>query len=33
MEKKIGVTCECEGTGFMAIADNGGAGVEHVECG
>ena len=33
MEKKIEVKCECEGTGFIAIADNGGFGVEHVECG
>jgi hypothetical protein len=33
MEKKIGVTRECEGTGFIATAENGGAGVEHVECG
>ena len=33
MEKKISVTCECEGTGFIAGADNGGDGVEHVEYG
>ncbi len=34
MEKKqIEVTCECEGTGFIAVADNGGDGIEHVECG
>ena len=33
MEKKISVTCECEGTGFIAGADNGDDGVEHVECG
>jgi len=32
MEKKLSVTCECEGTGFIAVADNGGEGVEHVEC-
>ena len=30
MEKKIAVTCESEGTGLIAVADNG---VEHVECG
>jgi hypothetical protein len=30
MEKKIAVTCEFEGTGLIAVADNG---VEHVECG
>jgi hypothetical protein len=29
MDKKILVTCECEGTGFKAVGD----GVEHVECG
>jgi hypothetical protein len=33
MDKKIEVTCECEGTGFVAVPDNGGDGVEHVECG
>ena len=33
MEKKIEVKCECEGTGFIAVADNGGEGVEHIECG
>jgi hypothetical protein len=33
MEKKIVVTCECEGTGFVAVADNGCEGIEHVECG
>jgi hypothetical protein len=33
MEKKILVSCECKGTGFIAVADNGGDGVEHVECG
>jgi hypothetical protein len=33
MEKRISVSCECEGTGFIAVADNGGDGVEHVECG
>jgi len=26
-------TCECKGTGFIAVADNGGEGVEHIECG
>ena len=31
--KKIEVTCECEGTGWIAVADNGGDGVQHVECG
>ncbi len=29
---KIEVKCECEGAGFIAVADNGGDGVEHVEC-
>ena len=33
MEKRIKVACECEGTGFIAVPDNGGEGVEHVECG
>ena len=33
MKKRILVSCECEGTGFVAVADNGGEGVEHVECG
>ena len=33
MKKKILVSCECKGTGFIAVADNGGEGVEHVECG
>src|SRR6202049_1942026 len=33
MDKKIDVKCECEGTGFTAVADDGGEGVEHVECG
>jgi len=33
MAKKIEVKCECEGTGFIAVADNGGEGVEHFECG
>ena len=33
MDKKIDVKYECEGTGFIAVADNGGEGVEHVECG
>jgi hypothetical protein len=33
MEQKIVVTCECEGTGFVAVADSGGDGVAHVECG
>jgi hypothetical protein len=32
MEKSIEVKCECEGKGFIAVADNGGEGVEHVEC-
>src|ERR1700730_14610400 len=32
-KRKIGIARECEGTGFIAIADNRGAGVEHVECG
>jgi len=33
MKKTIEVKCECEGTGLIAVADNGGDGVEHVECG
>jgi hypothetical protein len=33
MEKRIKVACECEGTGFIAVADNGGEDVERVECG
>ena len=33
MEKKIAVMCECKGTGFIAVADSGGEGIEHVECG
>ena len=32
MDKKIEVKCECKGTGFIASADNGGEGIEHVEC-
>jgi hypothetical protein len=32
MKKKIAVTCECEGTGFVAVADSGGDGIDHVEC-
>ncbi len=34
MNKKIEVKCEagCE-AGFIAVADNGGDGIEHVECG
>ena len=30
--KTIEVKCECEGTGFIAVADNGGDGIEHIEC-
>ncbi len=33
MDKKSEVKCECEGAGFIAVADNGGEGVEHFECG
>jgi uncharacterized protein involved in high-affinity Fe2+ transport len=33
MEKRLSVSCECEGTGFVAVADNGGDCIEHVECG
>ena len=33
MNKNIDVKCECEGTGFIAVADDGGEGVEYVECG
>lgn len=32
MQSKLTV-CECGGTGFVAVADSGGEGVEHVECG
>jgi hypothetical protein len=32
MEKRILVSCECEGTDFIAVADSGGDGIEHVEC-
>ena len=32
MEKKIAVTCECKGTGFIAVADSDGDGIENVEC-
>jgi hypothetical protein len=31
--KKIEVKCECKGTGLIAVADNGGEGIEHVERG
>lgn len=24
--------CECEGTGFVAVADKGGDGIDYVEC-
>jgi hypothetical protein len=30
---KIAIKCECEGQDFIAVADSGGDGVEHVECG
>ena len=30
MEKRIKVACECEGTGFIAVADNGGEGIEYI---
>jgi hypothetical protein len=33
MNKKILVKCEGEGTGFIAVEDNGGDGIEYVECG
>jgi hypothetical protein len=33
METRILVSCECKGTGFIAVADNGGDGIERVECG
>ena len=33
MEKRILVSCECKGRGFTAVPDNGGDGIEHVECG
>lgn len=32
MDKKIAVRCECEGTGFIAVQDRGGDGVDYVEC-
>jgi hypothetical protein len=25
--------CECEGTGLVAVTENGGDDIEHVECG
>ena len=30
---KIEVKCVCEGTGFIAVAHNGGDGIEHIACG
>jgi len=30
--KRVMVKCECEGTGFTAVADSGGDGVDYVEC-
>jgi hypothetical protein len=33
MDKTIDVKCECEGTGFISIAENGDEGFEQVECG
>jgi hypothetical protein len=33
MEKRILLSCECECTGLLAVADSGGDGTEHVECG
>jgi hypothetical protein len=33
MERRILMSCECEGTGFVAVEDNGGDGIEHLECG
>jgi len=30
---KIEVKCDCDGIGFIAVADNGGDGIEHVERG
>jgi hypothetical protein len=32
-KKQIEVSCECKGTGFIAVADSGGDGIDHVECG
>jgi hypothetical protein len=32
MQKQIDVRCECEGTGYVAVVDNGGDGVDYVEC-
>lgn len=32
MEKHIRVTCECEGTGYIGVADIGGDGIDYVEC-
>jgi hypothetical protein len=32
MQKQIEMRCECEGTGYIAVADNGGDGVDYVEC-
>jgi hypothetical protein len=33
MEKQLLVSCECKGTGFIAVVDKFGDDVEHVECG
>jgi hypothetical protein len=30
--KSVVVKCECEGTGFIPVADNGGDGLDYVEC-
>jgi hypothetical protein len=30
--KQIDVRCECEDTGFIAVADSGGDDVDYVEC-
>lgn len=32
MNKNIATECECRGTGFIAVADSGGDGVDYVEC-
>jgi hypothetical protein len=32
MQKQTDVRCECDGTGYVAVVDNGGDGVDYVEC-
>ena len=30
--KTIKVHCECDGTGYIAVADCDGAGIDYIEC-